>query len=57
MDDGYVMRITSVKGNAVHARRTYKVLDNKTTIPAVACDEIRYSDIPDVINRIQEMLE
>ena len=58
MDDGYVMRITSVTGTAIRARKTYKVVDSRTTIlRAVDCNEITYSNVTDVKNRIREMLE
>ncbi|KAI2489041.1 hypothetical protein MHU86_25564 [Fragilaria crotonensis] len=57
MDDGYVMRITSVTDTAVQAQRTYRILDNNTTTRAIDCHFITYTDIADVKCRIQEMLE
>ena len=58
MDNGYVMRITSVTGTTIRARKTYKVVDNRTTVlQAVDCNENTYTDVTDIKNRIREMLE
>jgi hypothetical protein len=57
MDDGYVMRITSVTDTSVRAQRTYRILDNNRTTRAIDCHFITYTDIADVKCRIQEMLE
>ena len=56
MDSGYLMRITSVTENVVHARRTYKLLGDRS-VSVYGCDnDVAYTDIEDINNRIQEML-
>lgn len=59
MDDGYVMRITSVPGTTIRARKTYKVVENRTMVlqQAVDCNENTYTDVTDITKRIREMLE
>lgn len=57
MDRGYLMRITSVADNVVYARRTYKLLGNRS-VRVHGCDnEIAFTNIVDINNRIQEMLD
>ena len=57
MDSGYFMRITSVTDNVIYARRTYKLLGNRS-VQAYGCDsDVAYANMTDIINQIQEVLE
>lgn len=59
MDGDYLMRVTSVRANVVNAQRKYKVVGNRSiAIDSCDCDNnIEYTDVFDVRNRIQAMLE
>ena len=59
MDGDYLMHVTSVRDNVVNAQRKYKVVGNRSiAIDTCDCDNnIEYTDVFDVRNRIQAMLE
>jgi hypothetical protein len=58
IDSGYLMRVTSVTGNVVYARKTYKLVGDRS-VRVYGCDNdiVAYTNIVDINNRIQEMLE
>lgn len=60
MDSTYVMRIEEVLSTEIHARKVYKIHHDTTTRTAmkvVGTELISYTNIEDVYERIQQMLQ
>ena len=57
IDSGYLMRVTSVTGNVVYARKTYRLVGDRSVRVYGSDNDIAYTNIVDINNRIQEMLD
>jgi hypothetical protein len=57
VDDGYLMQVTSVGPNSIRARRTYKLLAGNRSMGVCGFhNDVEYTDLADIWNRIQERL-
>lgn len=60
IDNEYIMQIQKVFTNELHAKRVYKIVDNDTTTTTMkvySSEIVIYTDVTDVHQKIQQMLE